>query len=494
MPPTAEADRPFAFSPGGQTIFLTGVADVSRFVELISDRFPERARPRHLKALAQAGLLATTRRPRLISDIDEDEARKLVKDLHAIGVTTETRARPSLKKRFVTSVVVGFIFAFLFSPFVSAPIMVFLWANMAVASMLFRELVQARTQGGLLASQRSEIAVATDRTQWLAAAGATATVAYLFFAYQFAYADDFGRTFWQTFGPSGFMGTIAAVAGAVGIIATKTWGGRPIGPHLSAGPTLWERLFVQSKADRLGRSKSSAGVMAGLVFAFGAFFLVPFEVALLQAFMQQGPAIAGPLRSGPNPTASQRQQPRGRLPQARDMVPRQRRPSATAWWGVWPPGVFPMGVGFTMLLGFAIVLRRKLLLSDEANAVLASADHDRLIRAARRIPPVDRRRTRSLPATTDDGFVGSALRHATDLETGLSTEEAIQMWGLIKRLATGAAENRREQRSLEARCILESDRDQHLRFEFLRLAGEFETRAARKWMKDSLETTRKDDP
>ena len=492
--PHCGSERPYAFSAGSHTIRLTGVQDAARFVELLADRFPERTRPRHLKALAQAALLAPTARPVLIADIDEGQARKLAEDLDKIGVATQTRSRARLETRAMASLAVASFAILAFAPLLSLPLLVLLGANVFIAALIGNELLQASTPKGLLADRGSRVVVAPSSLRQLAVAGGLLGLAYVPFAYAATSAFFLSRSFWAAFGASGVFATAAALVGAIGILMTKTWGGHEVRPTLSAAPSIWERLFVTAPRPAVARPPARARAMAGVAFAVGALVVVPLEVAILEALPRMSAPSPTAIAPSPDPVASTAHPATGALlrPEASGPlgVPYRGRPAtvpiALRWLLVWPTAL-PMGLAGALLLGWLFVLRRKLQLGVDAEASLDGTDRERLIRASRRTPPCSRRSSRALPPTHGDGFAGSAIRHAAELESGLSAEDAAQLWTAIERVAAAGRSTTRERRSLAARCILESDPDQRLRFEFLRLAGELETRAARSWLGDAVE-------
>ncbi len=488
--PHCGSERPFAFSAGSHTIRLTGVQDAARFVELLADRFPERTRPRHLKALAQAALLAPTARPVLIADIAEGQAAKLAADLDKVGVATETTARARLETRAIASLAVAFFVILFSAPLLSLPMLLLLGANVFIAALIGNELLQASAPGGLLADRGSRVVVAPHNLRRLAVAGALLGLAYVPIAHAAASVYFLENSFGSAFGAAGVLATAAALVGAIGILATKTWGGRDVRPPLSAAPSFWERLFVRARGQPVARPPARARAIASAVFAIGVLVVVPLEVAILEALPRMSaPSAAAPVAPVDLPSRSPQSGLESPIPVG---GPYRGQPAtvpiALRWLLMWPTAL-PLGLAGALLLGWVFVLRRKLQLGKDAGASLEGIDRERLIRAGRRTPPSSRRSMRCLPSTHGDGFAGSAIRHAAELESGLSTEDAAQLWSAVEEVAAAGRSTPREQRSLTARCILESDPDQQLRFEFLRLAGELETRAARTWLGESIETS-----
>ena len=492
--PHCQSDRPFSFAPGGYSVTLTGVSDAAGFVEFIADRFPERARPRHLKALAQASLLASSVQPKLIADIEEGQARAFVEALHSIGASTKITVRPSLRKRMLISSAVGFFIACIALPFGYALAMLFLWANLSVGGLFLYELLQARRTGGLLADPKSQVHVASPLVRKFAQYGAVVGAGFVAIMYMIAAGSFLSRDFFAWFGAAGVLGSVTFILAGYGISSARTWGGGKLPRTLCAAPSIWERLFSHSHSEALSTPSPQSRALS-LAFAAGALLLVPAEVVVLQRLVRQAPVLVSAEAVQP-PAASVRKKPGVQTPSALSLEQQRfarltRLPPHTRWLLYWPSTV-PLVLGVVMLLGFLLVVRKQTRLSREASEILAGADRERLIRAARRIPPSNRRVGRPVPTSGGDAFVGAAVRYAADLESGLSTEDALRMWGAIESLTAGAGASDRQERSLQARCILESDRDQHLRFEFLRLAGELETQAARTWLQTSLESEPED--
>ena len=499
--PQCRSERPFAFSPGAYTVTLTGASEAARFVEFIADRFPERARPRHLKAVAQAGLLAASVRPTLAADIAPAQARRLADDLKAIGVTTNVTARPPIGRRLIRPALLGLLtglllvlVTFTVASWAAILLIGVVSANFAVGALLLNEVRYASRPSGLLGDRRSRVPVASPTVRGIAITAAWAAILYM----PLALAAGAKKAFVDDLYPAGWLALGAVLFAAVAATRTMTWGGQRIARRHDPMPRLRERLFVHPGRTDVARPSSADRALAGTVFMVGAFALVPLEVGILSltpnppegvTYYDSDIRMEDGERASPETVAAG-----GDHSRPRDLVlssvsqrekalqPAPPNLSRHAVWPVVVPAVLLAIVGGLWLA----LWRRKLQLSDDARSVLQQVERDRILRASRRVAPSDRRRGTPASVSTEDGFVGAALGYVTDLDSSLATDDAVRLWNAVEHLANHAAAHPRDPRSLEARCILEADTEQHLKFEFLRLAGELETRAAQRWLQGSL--------
>ena len=494
--PACQSTQPFSFAAGPSTVRLVAPVDAAGLAAFIADRFPERGRPRHLLAVAQAGLLAPSVRPTLVVGIDEMQARRLVAELRADGVDAQVTVRSDLRRRLLDSAFIGGTLALVLSPF--WPVLLALLAGVVVATvaLLSNELAYALQPSGLLGDRQSRVSMVSPWTGLLAVVIALGAVGYAGVAYVLldsfggAYADPLGQWMWLP------LATVAA-GGALALLPMKTSGGRGVRRSLRSVPSVWARLWAGAKGPAAGGPSPTYRAATSLVVLVGAVAIVPLEVALLSTLAAPPSAVL----SGTAPPSAVLS---GTAPPSRvrsGFASRSALPIGTAVNRVaalpvayrlilYRPATVPMVLVLLVVMTWGWMGVRRVWLSVRAQRVLRAADRDRLLRASRRVPPADRRSTRALPVGAGPGFVGAAVEHAADLEGALSTEDAVKLWRMIEGLAARIHHDDAEPRSMEARCIMESDRDLRLKFEFLRLAGELETRAARTWLTAATEERR----
>ena len=433
-------ERPFGFAPGPYALAITAVDNPLRLAELMAALFPERARPRHILAVAQAGLLAE-QAPKLVTDIDGGQARRLAESFEQVGVQTLITKRAPLLERFFRSLVIGAIVTIACAPWLGPMMLALIWANVAAAALILREVADATRPAGLIGDDRSRVPILSSGAATAARAVAASTAAFALFSGFHASPD--ARL------PIFLLASVSVWALLAASIA-RTWGGRPLPAHLVPRAPFSKRLFLLERRGTAVMPSTQDRQWAGAAMALAAGALVPLEVALLASL----PADVSDLSN------------------------------LTAWTTAFSADpIVVLGIAAALSCGaFAWVVRQKFVLVARARSLFTDAEHMPWIQAGRRVPPVDRDRCLRPAVEPSNTFVEAAIKATTELQSNLPDEEVSELWHLIRRLAQAEDRSPTARRSLAARCILESDQDQHLRFEFLRLAAQLETRAARTWL------------
>jgi len=303
-------------------------------------------------------------------------------------------------------------------------------------------------------------------------------------------------------------GTMAGVAGALatGLAVTLdgwTFGGATMLAGASAAATLaGARLMGRRKvaalpspepppARQVKLALASAGknalateqmkgasAVTAVVLAMG---LVPLELTLMQD-------VAASLRRAVPPVVAPAPAPE--VPGGGGGGGGGAAPAVGRRWNVKPGDVAgALAGGAPAAASLAALLwmqrRRRRALGDGAG-VFKELDLEKFQQLAQRTTPQLQRASSdvvrplaALPAP--DVFAQQALRRAVDLAPYLSRDTLQQLSESVVALCDGPG-TRAENASVLARCIMETDQDQALRFKFLRLEGELEAQASLVWV------------
>jgi hypothetical protein len=146
--------------------------------------------------------------------------------------------------------------------------------------------------------------------------------------------------------------------------------------------------------------------------------------------------------------------------------------------------LFGGGPAVVGLLVLAMARRKKRIKRDAAR-MIAELDLSAFSRLAQRTKPD--RTAHGAPhalsyVRTGDGFTAEAIRRASDLLPLLSREQGAALMASIEALMRGQVAPQRAEQSIQARCIVEADPKQKLRFDLLAIEGQLEAHAASQWL------------
>jgi len=152
------------------------------------------------------------------------------------------------------------------------------------------------------------------------------------------------------------------------------------------------------------------------------------------------------------------------------------------------PLSFPFVYPFVPLpLLFVALLWRRHRVRKDGAVLFADLDLSRFAPLAERKIPIRQGRRDSPPTrdmatlSTGDAFFAEALRHAADLAPCLPADAVARLSQTLEAVCKRIPAHREAERSLAARCILETDSEQKARFDFLALEGQMEALAAQIW-------------
>jgi tRNA A-37 threonylcarbamoyl transferase component Bud32 len=462
------SDRPFRYDAGVQSVMLTGVASVPELLAWVADRFPERADPKELAPIAEACALLSNGPVRLVGGISDDDAAAIQKDLAVIGAHTKVERLPTVAGLGVRSALFATMLAVLLGGSVGFGLPTVL--IIALGAPLIGLLTLARRASAQsLLGRSSGVHVASKAV--VAVMGAAVLSAPIGAT---VLAAEYAPWLRPVVNHASLIATalsvlLAAVAYLVRSSRSKI--ARRSGPE----PSLLETMLASFGSSKVRGSAPSAAsrALAGVVFAIGVSAVIPVELYALSAIrdLADAPLIH---RRVPAPRVEPERGPTGRASTGGGgsvSQPVRREPRSHLWLYAAPL------VSFLALLH---VLRRKRAIRADGERSLAWLDPGRLAQALRRaIPDRARARPDAIPAETPaDGFAAVALGIASELAPDLDREDAARLWEAYDALHKAVDLETLRGRALEARCILETDPAQKLRFEFLELAGELEAKAS----------------
>jgi tRNA A-37 threonylcarbamoyl transferase component Bud32 len=461
--PSCRRQRPFGFDPGRRHVDLVSVSDPTALVRALAGMFPEMATPHRAQALCEAlAVLSVGGKPiRLASFISDRDAERLAARLAEAGARTKLRIESRAK---VLQAVIPF----------------FLLGTILTGSAGLGLI--AGGLAGLLA------VLAESVTRNKSVLGGTVLKIPLSLS---AAACSAGAL--KTWIGGAQLGAGAATLAGLGLTAPILCGALSRGRRTAIAPAETPEPRWLEKVGTFFRSKASLAqvhgvglpdrAMAATMAAVALFALIPLELSILYS-IQSSPVIAAVTFTRPAASPSPRPAPAAdpdhpRGPAARSSVQRTPRPLPIR------EGL----LGGSVLLGslaIGLTLRRRRQVRELEARLFAELDHREIAALAERIAPLDRRARGDLPhAIVDhgDGFLLAALKEASELTGALGAGETRSLWASLEALADERAAVSRDARALEARCILETDPAQQLRFEILRAAGELEAVVAARWSK-----------
>ncbi len=533
--PSCGSDHPFYYSAGSTHLDLVSVKEPQSFMAEMLGRFPELASTEGLGALTQRLSALDTSKQRLISFIDRDEAARLQEELGGSGIQTEVVQDPG-SSRFRLH---GFgLLLLLASVLVTLAVslnaelsmqgtLLFLFGTTASALVAGRLAAVAKAQQGMLSYGRYPAAIAPTARATITAGAAVAgllgalapTLAATLVAMPYAATASLAKLLLELQLPAIFG------AGALGVSSLSLWLSRfkkadtklvgspepGVGAKLTKAFSL-PRALAKRMNTQMAVMLTSAVLLlvpielVGMSMARGS---IPTFWSLWDKASEASTPAAVSLSELVNvqddlpvwsdkPVPNVQLDPSGNLADVPDSAQVPDNPDAPALvrstppaWKVFLQRLNPLQIGLSagfllLAMGALLAVRRKSRrLKANARAIYAGLTHDALFEGTS--APTTRRAGRQLQLPdqvaqqeSKDPFVRSARRRVTELAHCLPAEETHRLDQALVALDTGERDPSAE-RSMLARCILEADAEQRLRFEFLALEGQMEALAAQRW-------------
>ncbi len=533
--PSCGNDHPFNYSAGSTHLDLVSVKEPQTFMAQMLGRFPELASSEGLEALSQRLGALDTRKQRMISFIDRDEAAHLQEELASSGIQTEVVQDPG-SSRFRLH---GFgLLLLLASVLVTLAVslnaelsmqgtLLFLFGTTATALITGRLAAVGKAQQGMLSYGRYPAAIAPTARATVTAGAITAgalgalapTIAATLVAMPYAATASLAKLLLELQLPAIFG------ASALGVSSLSLWLARfkkaktkLVGsPEPGLGAKL-SKAFSLPKALAKRMNTQMAVMLTSAVLLLVPVELVGMSMARssiptfwslwVKASDASTPAAVGlsdlvsvqddlPVWSD-KPVPNVQLDPDGNLADMSTGVGVPDNPDAPASvrstppaWKVFLKRLNPLQIGLSagfllLAMGVLLAVRRKSRrLREHADGIFAGLTHHTLLEGTS--APITRRAGRQLQLPdqvaqqdSSDPFVRSARRRVTELAHCLPAEDTHRLDQALAALDTSERDPSAE-RSMLARCILEADAEQRLRFEFLALEGQMEALAAQRW-------------
>jgi len=496
---------PFAYSAGRWHVVVRSLREPARFIEYVARKFPERATPSHLKALAQRCAALSFAPQTYLAGIFGPEAAQVGNELAAVGAEVQLVQARRIWAPLIVALLVSCLLSL--SAF-GHPLEISRWL---LATLLLGLLFAipgviawnvpdlARASSSILSGSRLPRPVAPVFAGVLSAVmvaycGVAAVVG-LFLALDrspFTPVPDLVQPLLWGLGPPAL---VVLTLGSIRFFHPR------LRPASSPQPSLGQqsKIMFQIGADQLDRPHAISGirqaspvvrsltvltVLASLLIAETVLLSASWEWLVRRAewhparapaqvqsqvgFSPLAPPVTSPARSDrapvqPAPTVS---------------YSRHRHPEYFA---------YAIILGSIALLLASLLWRRHRARKDGA-AIFAELDLTEFARLASRDCPIRQRKRNSIlggdgiaTLNTADAFFADALRRAAELAPCLPTEAVARLFQTLEGVCKRIPAQREAERSLVARCILETDPEQKARFDFLALEGQMEALAAQEW-------------
>jgi len=484
--PRCKSTAPFSYDRGLFHVEIDTVEDPQRFIERAVTDAPAMASVEHVRALATRCAALSFSRQRYLSFIDRDQARRTVKELAEIGVTSHVATEPRSVFWLIPALVL-------------IPCMPFV--VLLPLAERFNSYFNARH--GMLSTSHFPAPLWSAMRKLLLLAAAALLVGEFVFGVEPA----------DTASLLGFTVGLLVV-GVTYVVASFV---RLRRPRLDLSPEPgWEDqlrgVFSLSRREGVtqpARAAKSVGAGTYSFFLFLFVLLVPLEILLLHAEgdvlnpSDRGFSVLS-LHSSPPPVVDRdvrRQleaqdravrEAQGPSAASRALLQRRRdrwsageeaRSSLAVAWGA---AVVPV---LLCLLLLAVLERRRRRIKVEAEAIMRDLDWSVLgSLGARSLPAQSTMDFGPSPVaqvalTPSSGqFSGAAIARATDLAACLNDDDTARLQAAIA--AVGEEErcgSAASERSLLSRCIMETDAESSARLQFLALEGQLEAQAAMEW-------------
>lgn len=479
---------PFSWREGRFHVVLDAVEDAPKLLEALATISPEHGSKDELRALTQHLAALSYQKPRLVSFIDEEDARALVEELQEVG----GHAHVEEEATRIASLIIG--------------------GTVVLGAMSLLAGLFAGALGGLVGAVGvivpGALLLGLDRLASLLRARGS-----------LLQPSRCPKSLWANLEVRGAMLAIVGIGlGLVGLwpaLDTVMFPGASLLAVLSAALTALAAvvLGVPSRAKRgpvptraarffsalsIGRRRPRAEAPAprkapSRLTAFGLaillFSLVPYELFALSTMWES--VVGLPVYA--SATWSSRAV-RARIAKnAASKAATSKAASAaaasaavgtvTAVTTIAPFALGGASPAIALIACARLLRRRRRVLSDGAS-IENELDDELRNRLAQRTSPEP---NAALPARLDrlaqlpagDPFVRDALVRATDLAHSLPPDAVEALAKTLEALAEGRGE---DDEALVARCILETDPSHELRFKLLALEGELEARAASEWV------------
>lgn len=510
--PRCGSDHPFAYHPGHHHVVVHNVKDPLRFVRTLVDRFPERGHPEQLDHLAERLAALEGSSQRLLSFVDEREARALADVLEAEGAQTEVVEDQGTSGWRAYAVGIA-LFVVAFVGLGQGVLGVDVgWHHAALlvlptigALLAERVLAVGQASQGILSSGRYPAAMLPSWRAGLGLASAGMLSAAVIAPVAGAAAAATGATALGA-ALSGLVLPFVVGGLSAGAASLVAWRAAFDAPALSSGqspePRALRKLASALSTPR-GLSKGHLRTETAVLLTASVLALVPAEMVVLDAvagalsttaaevIVAPAPSSPGPIASpapAPTPVIESPSLPAPEVPAAPAPAPVPApvlAPVAQPSWNL--PPLWSLGLAaFFGLSGLAVVLhllRRQREILEQARGI-ATGLHAAPLGPGRDSP------TRRLPDSLGaadalallpgrDGFGVAVRARAADLAHVLEPEAVERLRAGLESLA--APPRRDGEPHCLAAAIVDTDPDQRLRFELLALEGELEASAAQAW-------------
>jgi hypothetical protein len=486
--------RPFAYSAGRWHVQIRSLREPARFIEHVAEKFPERATPGHLQGLTQRCAALSFGAQTYAAGIFGPQAARVRTELESVGAEVKlVKARRIVGPLLLALLSSGLVacelnrsegMPVLFSGFLA-------FLLFGVGFSLWNAPMLGRAGSSILSVSRwprSLVPAFPSMILWALFFGAAAALVPAVVAY-------------PVYPPTKELLVILSVPSAMILSALTALAFRFKHPRISrqqevqpgfktqlalvseTGGDPLDAIVLGSPKPRTAASSSRMVVLAllGLIAAEGLLFSASWEWMTLRAWWarakpvpeQQQARNIRPVEPSKAPASSSRPtMPKREFPPARQTYP--SRP----WWLAYPFAPLPL------LFAFLYVRRHRI--RKDGAALFAELDLTRFeALAARDIPlrnPVPGSHSNPIVALrTGDAFFADALRRAAELAPCLPGPAVERLTQTLEAVCKRIPAHQEAERSLTARCILETDPEQKTRFDFLALEGQMEALAAQTW-------------
>jgi tRNA A-37 threonylcarbamoyl transferase component Bud32 len=480
--------HPFSYSGGRWHVQIRSLRDPARFIEQVAEKFPERATPGHLQALAERCAALSFAAQTYLADIFGPEAVRVKTELESVGAEVRLVKGRSLWGPILVALVIAFLFSSWSGVGVPAFLSFFI-LTFGIGFTLWSAPMLTRARSSVLSASRwprSLVPALSSMILWGLLFGT------IFLSVLFA----IGWPPLDYTSPRELLGHCWLLS-AILLMALTTIAFRFTHPRLNrqqdARPAfLTQFWFLPQDGDSLDtinagppKAKAAANPLVVLVAILG---LVATEAWLFSAswewlidrFLWTPPNPVQQIYRDIRPRTSSPDRPASPQPVAQEEAQPVRHARTNRNWTY----AYPF-VPLPLLIAF-LYWRRYRVRKDSA-AIFSDLDLPLFERLAGRDIPIRRHlsgRQESSPIatfSTGDAFFADALRRAAELAPCLPAPALERLSQTLEAVCKRRPAHQQAERSLTARCILETDPEQKARFDFLALEGQMEALAAQTW-------------
>ena len=484
--------RPFAYGSGRWHVQIRSLREPARFIEHVAEQFPERATPGHLQALTERCAALSFGAQTYAAGIFGPEAARVKSELESVGAEVKLVKGRRIWGPFWVALLCSCLVACVAGRRAELPAALFLgFLLFGVGFTLWNAPMLGRAGSSVLSISR-----------WprsLIPALASMSVSGLVFAALGALVPVVMKPHWYLTSEEWLALFLVPSAMILTALSTFAFGFKH--PRLSrqqeAQPGFRAQLEIVSEAGKdaldsvhAGISKPRTVASSPRVVVLALLGLIATEWCLLSASWEWMDLRSRWAPAKPVPA----QQP-AKIAQSQEVAkprPATRPPLVR---GEWPPARhtrpsldWPYAIPFAplpLLLAF-LYLRHRRIRKDSA-VLFSELNLTRFETLAARDVPIRRpvlggqRANPIVALRTGDAFFADALRRAAELAPCLPGPAVERLTQTLEAVCKRIPAHQMAERSLTARCILETDPEQKTRFDFLALEGQMEALAAQTW-------------